>query len=267
MIGAVLSWFALDRLDWGTTPDVLVFVMILLGVFVACGVLGIILERVAFAPLRARRAGFLPPLVSSIAVSLILTALADAAFGVDPQNYPRNVLPTSRIIQPPPGATYQVLNFSWTQVGVLLAAGLLVIGLQLLVTRTRLGLSIRVVAENPRAARIVGINVDSVFMQTFFIASALGGVAGILFAMYSGGTVATNMGANVELLGLTAIIVGGLGSIPGALLGSLLIAFIQVFSVQFGFSNLSNAIVFGLLIATLVIRPSGLLGQQNVRRV
>jgi len=83
----------------------------------------------------------------------------------------------------------------------------------------------------------------------------------------SGGSVATSLGANVELLGLTAIIIGGLGSIPGALLGSALIAFIQVFSVQFSFSNLRDAIVFGILIVMLVLRPSGLLGQQSLRRI
>jgi len=123
------------------------------------------------------------------------------------------------------------------------------------------------VAENPRAARLVGINVERVFMQTFFIASGLGGVAGVLFATVSGGSVATSLGANVELLGLTAIIIGGLGSIPGALLGSALIAFIQVFSVQFSFSNLRDAIVFGILIVMLVLRPSGLLGQRSLRRI
>ncbi len=269
MIGAVLSWFAVDRIDWGTTPDAIVFVLIILGVFLLCGLLGILLEVVAFAPLRARKAGFLPPLISSIAVSLIFTSVAEAFFGKDPQNFSRLLLPNTRLFTTPPGATYQVLTFTWLQVGILLVAALLVVGLQLLVTRTRLGLSIRVVAENPRAARLMGIHVESVFLQTFFIASGLGGVAGVLFALSGGSnaSVATNLGANVELLGLTAIIVGGLGSIPGALLGSALIAFIQVFSIQFGFSNLQGALVFGLLIATLVIRPGGLLGQHNARRV
>src|SRR5215475_7050418 len=122
MLGAVVSWFALDRIDWGTTPDVLVFVIILLIAFIVCGIIGILLERIAFAPLRARKAGFLPPLVSSLAVSLILVAIADWQFGVDPQNYSRTLLPTTRIFVPPSGAKYQVLNFSWLQVGVLLVS-------------------------------------------------------------------------------------------------------------------------------------------------
>ncbi len=267
MLGAVFSWFAIDRIDFGSLPDPLVFLLILIGVFLATGLLGILLERIAFAPLRARRAGFLPPIISSIAVALILTSLADAAFGLDPQNYTRTLLPTARIFVPPPGAKYQVINVTWLQIIILIVAALLVIGLQLLVTRTHLGLSIRAVAENPRAARLLGINVERVFIQTFFIASGLGGVAGVLFAMGSADIVATSLGANVELLGLTAILVGGLGSIPGAMLGSLLIAFIQVFSIQLGFSNLRDAIVFGLLILVLVIRPGGLLGQQSARRV
>src|SRR5689334_9620716 len=118
MIGAVVAWFALDRIDWGTTPDVLVFVIILLGVFVVCGIIGVVLERIAFAPLRARKAGFLPPLVSSLALSLIITAIADAEFGVDPQDLKRHLLPTARIFAPPPGANYQVLNISWAQIGI-----------------------------------------------------------------------------------------------------------------------------------------------------
>ncbi len=268
MIGAVLSWYAVDQINFGSLPDPLAFLLILVGIFVITGILGVILERIAVAPLRARKAGLLPPLISTIGVALFLTAVADSVFGNDPVDYPRLLLPTSRIIMPPPGApANQVINITWLQIIILIVAALLVVGLQLLVTRTRLGLSIRAVAENPRSARLMGINVEAVFLQTFFIASGLGGVAGVLFAMGSVGIVATNLGANVELLGLTAIILGGLGSIPGALLGSIAIAFIQVFSIQFNFSNLRDAIVFGLLIAMLVIRPGGLLGQQSIRRV
>ncbi len=265
MIGAVLAWYAIDRIDFGALPDLAVFALILIGVFILTGLLGMALERIAFAPLRARRAGALPPLISSIGVALFLTALVDAVFGSDPADFSRKLLPTTPVFSGAPGV--RVVTFSWLQVIVLAVALLMMIGLQLLVTRTKLGLAIRTVAENPRAARLMGINVEAVFLQTFFIASGLGGVAGVLFAMVSGNSVATNLGANVELLGLTAIIIGGLGSIPGAVLGSVLIAFIQVFSVQFNFSNLRDAIVFGILIVVLVLRPGGLLGQQTLRRI
>ncbi len=244
MVGAVLSWYALDRIDFGSLPSGLIFVLILIGVFVACGVIGVLLERIAFAPLRARKAGALPPLISSIGVSLILTAVIESVFGTDPVDFSRTLLPTRPVFTGSPGV--RVVTFTWLQVIVLGVALLIMILLQLLVSRTKLGLAIRTVAENPRAARLSGINVERVFMQTFFIASGLGGVAGVLFAMVSGGSVATTLGANVELLGLSAIIIGGLGSIPGAVLGSALIAFIQVFSVQFNFSNLRDALVFGI---------------------
>ncbi len=265
MLGAVLSWFAIDRIDFGALPPGIAFVVILIGVFIVTGLLGVLLDRIAFAPLRRRNAGTLPPLISSIGVSLILIAVVDSIFGSDPADFSQTLLPTSPVFVGAPGV--RVVTFSWLQVIVLIVAAIMMIGLQMLVTRTKLGLAIRTVAENPRAARLVGINVERVFMQTFFIASGLGGVAGVLFAMVSGGSVATNLGANVELLGLTAIIIGGLGSIPGAVLGSTLIAFIQVFSVQFSFSNLRDALVFGILIVMLVLRPNGLLGQQALRKI
>jgi len=265
MIGAVIAWYGIDRIDFGGVPDGVAFLLILVGVFILTGLLGVLLERIAFAPLRARKAGQLPPLISSIGVSLIFLAIAESVFGTDPVDFSKTLLPLTPVFSAPPGV--RVVTFSWQQVIVLAVALIMMIGLQVLVTRTKLGLAIRTVAENPRAARLVGINVERVFMQTFFIASGLGGVAGVLFATVSGGSVATSLGANVELLGLTAIIIGGLGSIPGALLGSALIAFIQVFSVQFSFSNLRDAIVFGILIVMLVLRPSGLLGQQSLRRI
>jgi branched-chain amino acid transport system permease protein len=138
------------------------------------------------------------------------------------------------------------------------------VGLQLLLRRTRLGAAIRAVAENPRAAQLLGVNLEAVIAQTFFIASALGAVAGILFGL-NFNAVSPQMGESVELKGLAIIILGGMGSIPGSVLGGYLIGLSEVFSVALFSSGYRDAIVFAILFLVLIVRPGGLLGRRALR--
>jgi branched-chain amino acid transport system permease protein len=137
-------------------------------------------------------------------------------------------------------------------------------GLTYLVRSTSLGRAMRAVAENSRAAALLGVNIDRVIMQTFFIASALGGAAGILYGM-SLNSIEPGMGNQVELKGLSIIILGGMGSIPGAMIAGFLIGMVEVLSVVFGGSQLKDALVFVALFLVLLLRPQGIFGAKQGR--
>ncbi len=140
------------------------------------------------------------------------------------------------------------------------------VGLTMLVARSRLGRAMRAVAENPKAARVLGINVDRVTATTFAISSALGAVAGALFAL-NVNSAQLGMGTAIELKGLAVIIVGGMGSLPGALVGGLALGLAEVFAVQYVGSSWRDLIAFGLLFVILLLRPQGLFGARKVREV
>ena len=167
-----------------------------------------------------------------------------------------------------PGDTSPVRRRSVTvlQVAILFISVVLMVGLSWLVARSRLGRAMRAIAENPRAARVLGVNVDRVTALTFAISSALGAVAGALFAM-NVNSAQLGMGSAIELKGLAVIIVGGMGSLPGALVGGLVLGLAEVFAVQYIGSSWRDLIAFGLLFVILLVRPQGLFGSRKVREV
>ncbi|HEV2907623.1 MAG TPA: branched-chain amino acid ABC transporter permease [Candidatus Eremiobacteraceae bacterium] len=224
---------------------------------VAGGLFGVLLDRIAFWPLRRRQAGPLAPLISSIAVGMIYVALANGYFGPDVRHFPFDVVRT-------PTITIGPATFTLMQLIIFVVSIALMVGLQALLRYTRLGAAIRAVAENPRAAQLVGIDLESVYAQTFFIASALGAVAGVLFAL-NFNAVSSLMGSTVELKGLAVIILGGMGSIPGSLIGGLLIGLSEDLTVAYLSSSYRDAIVFAILFLVLIVRPGGLLGRRSLR--
>jgi branched-chain amino acid transport system permease protein len=246
MLGAMFAWWLVSALGW---PLLLAFLLATL----LSGVLGILLDRVAFLRLRRRGAGHLSPLISSIGMSLIFVGLAKVAFGPDRQQFPRESFPQV-YFDVAPLIRIRLLDL------VILAVGLsMMAGLTWLVQRTSLGRAMRAVAENPRAAALLGVNIDGVIVKTFFIASALGGAAGILYGMNLN-SIEPTMGNQIELKGLAIIILGGMGSIPGAVVAGFLIGLIEVLSVWLGRSELREALVFAALFLVLLIRPQGIFG-------
>jgi branched-chain amino acid transport system permease protein len=149
-------------------------------------------------------------------------------------------------------------------VTILITSLVLMAVLTWLVQRTSLGRAMRAVAENPKAAALLGVNIESVIMQTFFIASALGGAAGVLYGL-SLNSIEPNMGGSVELKGLSIIILGGMGSIPGAVIAGFLVGLVEVLSVAFGNSDLKDVFVFAALFLVLLIRPEGIFGLRQVK--
>ena len=220
---------------------------------VGAGLIGILLDVVAFAPLRRRDAPRISQLISSIGASILLVNIAQLTFGTQVQRFPPGTIPTDTI----EGLPFRVTPI---QVIILIVSLLLMALLQFLVMRTRIGQAMRAVAYNNRVAGLLGINVGGVFRFTFFLAGALAGAAGVLFGL-AYNSMTPFMGDAVALKGLTVIVLGGLGNITGALVGGFVVAALEVFSIAAGSSNYRDAFVFTLLFLILLFRPQGLVGQ------
>ena len=228
-------------------------------VAVVGALLGLIVERVAFRPLKGRADAHFAGLISSIAVAGMLIALLQWRYGAETRRFPVDTFPATR---------FDVLGAQVTllQVVIVGICLTLVVGLTWLVARSRLGRGMRAVAENPTAARVLGVNVDRVTATTFAISAALGAVAGALFAM-NVNSAQLGMGSAIELKGLAVIVVGGMGSLPGALVGGILLGVAEVFAVQHLGSAWRDLIAFALLFGILLLRPQGLFGGRKVRQV
>jgi branched-chain amino acid transport system permease protein len=223
----------------------------------AGGLLGIVVDRVAFRPLRGRSDSNISGLISSIALATILEAVGLQLFGPDVERFPLGTVP-DRSVQIG-GAVVSELQV------VIIAIALLVMGaLTFLLQRTRLGRRIRAVAESPYAARVLGVDVDRVIAAAFFLSSGLGAAAGVLFGL-AFNNVAPDMGRAVELKGLAVIILGGMGSMPGAAVAGFALGLLEVFTVAQIGSSYRDAIAFGVLFLVLVLRPHGLLGKAALR--
>jgi branched-chain amino acid transport system permease protein len=221
------------------------------------GVVGLVLERVAFRPLRGRADSNISGLISSLAMATFFEAVALEIWGPNISRFPFGTVPEKQV---------QVLGavVSRLQLTIVAVAVGLFLVLWWLVSRTRLGREIRAVAESPRAARILGVNVDRVIAASFFISSALGGAAGVLFGL-AFNSISPDMGRSVELKGLAIIILGGMGSMPGAVIAGFALGLSEVFVVAHLGASYRDAVSFAGLFLILVLRPRGLLGQAALR--
>ncbi len=223
----------------------------------AAGLIGIVLERLAFRPLRGRADSNISGLISSLAMATVFEAIALQLFGPDISRFPQGTFP-DRMIRIG-GASASLLQLCIVGISVVLMAVL-----TLLLARTRLGRQIRAVAENPRAARILGVNVDRAIAMAFFLSSALGGAAGVLFGL-AFNSISPDVGRSVELKGLAVIILGGMGSVPGAVVAGFALGLIEVFTVAHLGSSFRDAVSFAVLFLVLIARPRGLFGRAAAR--
>ncbi|MDZ4766589.1 MAG: branched-chain amino acid ABC transporter permease [Chloroflexota bacterium] len=229
------------------------------------GLISFALERIAFAPLRKRNAPRIAQLISSIGASVVLVSLAQLVFGTNPARFPIGTIPTDPILI---GTTIDgspLLRIAPIQIVILIVAVVLMALLNVLIQRTRLGQRMRAVAFNQRTASLLGINVGAIYTITFFLAGALAGAAGVLYAL-AYNQLTPFIGEGIALKGLTVIVLGGLGNIQGALVGGFVVAALEVFSVAAGGSNYRDAIVFALLFVILLVRPQGLVGEKAQTR-
>jgi branched-chain amino acid transport system permease protein len=255
MIGAVVGSQLGNLLPPGTWWGGLAS---LLAAMAVCALLGVIIERIAYRPLR--NSPRLNVLITAIGVSLLIEYLFqnEYVFGAAPRSFPA-VFP-SIVWQ------WRGLSLSSSQLIVIGVSLVLVVALELIVYRTRIGTAMRAVSLNPRAAQLVGINPNVVVTFTFALGSALAGAGGVLYALnYQ--SVEPLMGVMPGLKAFVAAVLGGIGSIPGAALGGLLIGGIETFIGGSQFSTYKDAIAFALLILILLFRPTGLLGRRIPEKV
>lgn len=249
MFGSYVAWITLVQL--GLNPAIAV----LLAIF-GCVVLGVLIDKIAYAPLR--EAPRLSILITAIGVSYLLENGVQLLLGADAK-----VVPSIIDL-----GTVQVFGSTLSGTALLTVAVTIVatVVLTLLVQKTRLGKAMRAVSEDMGAARLMGVNVNSTISFTFAVGSALAGIAAILYSMaYQ--QVSPTMGVMLGTKAFVAAVLGGIGSIPGAVIGGLIVGFSEVFVAAFGLSVWQDAVVFLLLILVLVVKPTGLLGRPVTEKV
>ena len=252
MWGAYLGWFAATQLN---LPLPLAGLIAVIG----AGFLAVLLDLVAFAPLRKRDAPRISQLISSMGVALILVKVAQIIFSAQPQFFPFD----QRLSQPIPNLPVKI---SVLQTAVFFISISLMVILHLAIRRTRQGKAIRAISIDSQTAALFGVPVELYYRFVFFLSGALAGAAGMLYGL-AFNNVLPFMGDSVALKGLTVIVLGGLGNIQGAVIGGFLVAALEVASIAFGGSTYRDAIIFLLLILVLLVRPQGILGTKTATRV
>jgi branched-chain amino acid transport system permease protein len=252
MVGAFMGYYLGRILNVGQSsaaPSGLNFFLILGGSMAACALLGFVLERMAYRPLR--KAPRLNALITAIGISLLLENLGQLIFGADPKDFPTLVTRTSYSIG--------IVTFSNIQLIVIGTAIALMLGLQYIVHRTRMGTAMRAVSFSHDASGLMGINVNRVISFTFVLGSALAAAAGILVGLYNP-KIDPLMGIMPGLKAFVAAVLGGIGNVPGAIFGGLIMGVAETLTVGYLSSTYRDAITFVILVAVLLFRPTGLFG-------
>jgi len=262
MLGAMMaatltvSTFSLHDNEAASKWIPVVLLALLIGM-VFCGVLNATIERIAYKPLR--NAPRLAPLITAIGMSFILQNVGLAWKGANYVPVP-NILPRGNVFR------LGTADYQWNKLIVLIVTIPVLVGLVFLVQRTRQGKAMRATAQDSDAAAMMGINVDRTISFTFLIAGALAGAAGLLYALYVT-NVRYDQGFQLGLIAFTSAVFGGIGNLPGAVLGATLIGLIQAFNEGLAWhapgSDWTQSIVFSILILILVFRPEGLLGERT----
>ena len=264
MIGAFIGYGVLTVFGGSASPSIpipLLIVFMLLAGMLGSGLLGVAIERFAYRPLR--NAPRIAPLISALGVSFFLQNSALLLFSADFRSYDSYSLYNGKLFLP---LTAGPLHISPLRILVIASALGLMVLLTMFVARTRLGKAMRATAFDREAAAMMGIDVDRVIVATFFIGSALAGAAGVMVGLVFQKVFHT-MGFTAGLKGFTAAVVGGIGSIPGAMVGGLIIGLAESFSIGYLSSTFSDLIVFGILITVMLVRPTGLLGRAEIKKV
>lgn len=273
MVGAFLGYGVLTAFGGGyaaTFPIVPLILLLFLAGMGGSGVLGVAIERFAYRPLRT--APRIAPLISALGVAFFLESSAELLTNSQPVlynaaylggNYTKTGL-FGPLIHPVFAVDGQVVNV--VEVLIVSTAVGLMLCLVYLVYRTKLGKAMRATSFDREAASMMGIDTDRVISATFFIGSALAGAAGVMYGLYIGNTWFL-VGFYFGLKAFTSAVVGGIGSLPGAVLGGLLVGIVESFAVVYVGGQWSDVAVFGILIAFLLIRPTGLLGTKAIQKV
>ena len=259
MIGAFAAYFLARALGVGTVTNAspLMAALVLLGSMVICALLGMVIELLAYRPVR--RSSRITALITAIGVSLFLENAGILIFGADPKFFPQVIAP--RTITLPGGVL--VTNH---QITVVLVSVVLMVALTLFIQKTRTGKAMRAVAFNRDAASLMGIPTDRIITYTFALGSALAAAAGFLVGL-TNPKIEPLMGIMPGIKAFVAAVLGGIGSIPGAMIGGLLMGISEYMVVGYLSSTYRDAIAFVILIVVLLIKPAGLLGRNVTEKV
>jgi branched-chain amino acid transport system permease protein len=257
MVGAFASYYVARFLKIDTSPGIGTLVLLIFVSMICCSVLGLLIERLAYRPLR--NAPKLNILITAIGVSLFLEYTGQLVFGANPQVFPE-VMTDSVLLS---FGKAELKSFDLT---VLLVSLIAMLALHFLIQKTKVGKAMRAVSTNAAVASLMGVNTDRIISFTFIVGSALAGVGSVLVGMKYP-KIDPLMGLMIGLKAFVAAVLGGIGNIMGAVLGGLIMGLSEEMIVGYFSSTYRDALAFGILIVILIFRPSGLLGSNSVEKV
>lgn len=249
MVGAFVGYATINTFQLGLIPSLIISM-------VFCALLGALIERVAYKPLR--KATRVAALITAIGVSFLLQNVMIYIVGPQVRAFPQVI--TKKV--------YHIgsIQINQTQITIFLTTIILMLALQYIVKQTKMGKAMRAVSTDADAARLMGINVDNVISFTFILGSSLAGAAGVLVGMYYN-SIDPLMGVAPGLKAFIAAVLGGIGIIPGALIGGFAIGIIETLISGYGSSLIKDAVVYLILIIILIVKPTGLLGKNTKEKV
>lgn len=251
VLGGYLTLMFLTAFHWN-------FFLALLASMLITGGLGALMDRVALSPIRRRRASKIAALISTVGIGNAITNFILVFFGTETKRFP-DVFELGKI-------KLGGVIITWMQLIIFAVTVLMMASLSLIVYKTKLGIGMRAIAQDADAAKLMGIHTDNIITFTFFVGTLCVGVAGTLIAMYYQ-QIDTRMAVAVGMKSFAAAVLGGIGVLPGAMLGGLLLGVIESLGINYIGSGYGNAISFAVLIVVLIIKPSGLLGKRKATKV
>jgi branched-chain amino acid transport system permease protein len=264
MVGSFIGFGVLHGLGGSANPSIPVWLLLIVITVVAmggCAALGVAIERFAYRPLRD--APRIAPLISALGVSFFLTYSMQLMFGAAQRNYDTFSLSNGALYFK--GFDVGDVRVPLLRIITISSAFVLMAVLWLLVTKTRTGKAMRATSFDREAAAMMGIDIDRVIVFTFVLGSALAGAAGVMYALRVPTT--ATVGFLAGLKGFTAAVIGGIGSIPGAMAGGLILGFAEAYTQGYVSTKWADLVVFSILIVFMLFRPQGLLGRADIKKV
>jgi len=256
MLGAFAGYYLANALDLDSSPSILGAIVVTLGAMAICGVIGMLIERFAYRPVRHHPR--LASLITAIGVSLLLEYGGQVVFGANPRFFPQMIRAEVYSV-----GGVQITNQSLL---IIVVAIVVMLGLQFIVQRTRIGKAMRATSFNLSVAKLMGINTDYVIAFTFALGSALAAVGGVMVALAIP-RIDPLMGLMTGLKAFVAAVLGGIGNIPGAMIGGVLIGLLETWLSATAYSTYRDAAAFAVLILILLFRPAGIMGTATVEKV
>lgn len=251
MFGAYITLMLLPIVNNNFIVATLISVLVM-------GSFGAVMDRVALKPIRTRKAAPIAALISTVGIATCMDNLVMVLFGSQTRSFP-DVLQLGSI-------NIEGVIISWLQVVIFSTAIIIMLVLYVIVYKTKIGQAMRATSQNADAARLMGVNVDTVITFTFFIGSALAAIAGSLIGMYYQ-AIDTTLAMSIGMKTFASAVLGGIGVLPGAVVGGLLIGLIETIVASYISSGYRDAIAFAILIIVLVFKPAGLFGKNQITKV